>query len=100
MSKFAGAIELSYQGLDSFFHGLEGIIGPPDPRLRHGMTNEHMSGTESDDEFTTANYGVTTTSKVRGAVIARLSAVSPVADLGGAHAALLRCRLSGSSWWT
>ena len=32
-SKFAGSVELSYQGLDSFFGGLEGIVGPPNPML-------------------------------------------------------------------
>ena len=61
-SKFAGATELSYSGLDTFFAGLEGVVGAPDPNLREAMENEHTQGHESTKEFTTGNYGVTTTS--------------------------------------
>ena len=32
-SKFAGAVELSYSGLDTFFGGLEGIVGSPYPNV-------------------------------------------------------------------
>eukprot|EP00966_Prymnesium_polylepis_P105873 2451571-Prymnesium_polylepis.1 len=66
-SKFTGAIELSYEGLDTFFGGLEGIIGSPFPKLLAAMTADHTSGhgTESTDEFVTGNYGVRT---VRSAV--------------------------------
>ena len=32
-SKFAGAVELSYSGLDTFFGGLEGIVGSPNPNV-------------------------------------------------------------------
>ena len=61
-SKFAGSVEMSYSGLDTFFAGLEGVVGAPDPNLREAMENEHTQGHESTKEFTTGNYGVTTTS--------------------------------------
>ena len=65
-SKFVGAIELSYSGLDTFFGGLEGVIGAPSPKLLEAMAADHTigHGTESTDEFETSNYGIRTTSKV------------------------------------
>jgi len=51
--KFAGAIELSYSGLDTFFGGLEGVIGSPDPNLILAMQNEHTMREDADREFTT-----------------------------------------------
>ena len=65
-SKFAGSVELSYGGLDSFFGGLEGVIGSPNPKLLEAMAADHIDGqgTESTDEFVTGNYGVRTSSKV------------------------------------
>ena len=45
--------------------GLEGVVGPPSPKLREGMAADHTAGpaTESTDAFTTGNYGVTTSSR-------------------------------------
>ena len=65
-SKFSGAIELSYGGLDKFFGGLEAIVGGPNPKLLEGMEGEHINGpgTESTDTFTPGNYGITTSSLV------------------------------------
>ena len=65
-SKFAGAIELSYGGLDTFFGGLEAIVGSPNPKLFEGMAADHTDGpgTESTDTFVAGNYGVQTSSKV------------------------------------
>jgi hypothetical protein len=65
-SKFAGAIELSYGGLDKFFGGLEAIVGGPNPKLLEGMEGEHLNGpgTESTDTFTPGNYGITTSSLI------------------------------------
>ena len=56
-SKFAGSVELSYGGLDSFFGGLEGVIGPPNPKLLEAMAADHKAGpgTESTDMFLTGN---------------------------------------------
>ena len=66
---------LSYGGLDSFFAGLEGSIGPPNPDLRRAMTREHTSAADSDDHFETSNYGVKTTSAIEW-----LYVVEPTAD--------------------
>ena len=63
-SKFAGAIELSYSGLDQFYNGLEGQIGAPRPNVLEAMEADHLRGCDCDDEFTTGNYGVTSTSRV------------------------------------
>ena len=63
--KFAGAIELSYGGLDTFYGGLERVVGSPNPRLLEAMRDEHTAQvTESTDIFITGNYGVRTNSKV------------------------------------
>jgi hypothetical protein len=65
-SKFAGAVALSYSGLDTFFGGLEGIVGSPNPKVLDGMRDDHLQGpgTESSDVFTTSNYGVETQSRI------------------------------------
>ena len=65
-SKFAGSIELSYSGLDTFFGGLEGVVGPPNPKVSDGLLRDHTKGgsTESADWFTTGNYGVRTSSQI------------------------------------
>jgi len=62
-SKFAGEIELSYAGLDTFFGGLEGVAGPPSPKLLDAMREEHCDRGDSNREFVTDNYGICTTSK-------------------------------------
>ena len=51
--KFAGSIELSYSGLDTFFGGLESVVGSPDPNLRQTMEDEHTKRADADQEFTT-----------------------------------------------
>ena len=61
-SKFAGAVEMAYSGLETFFGGLEGVVGAPDPHLLETMKNEHTEGHDATREFTTGNYGLTTTS--------------------------------------
>ena len=63
-SKFEGAIEATMKGLDVFFGGLEGVIGGPNPNLQQAMADEHLHRSESTQEFTTNNYGVTTTSEI------------------------------------
>ena len=61
-SKFAGAIEMSYAGLNTFYGGLEGRIGEPQAAVFETMRSEHQKRVDSLAEFTTGNYGVTTTS--------------------------------------
>ena len=64
-SKFAGSTEMSYSGLDTFFGGLEGVIGAPSAKLWYGMAADHLEGigSESTDTFITSNYGVETSSE-------------------------------------
>ena len=51
--KFAGSIEMSYSGLDTFFGGLEGVIGTPNAKLFATMESEHTMGVDATQEFTT-----------------------------------------------
>ena len=51
--KFAGSIEMSYSGLDTFFGGLEGVIGTPNAKLFAAMESEHTMGVDATLEFTT-----------------------------------------------
>ena len=53
---------LSYSGLDAFFGGLEKIIGPPSADVLEAMRTEHCKSVDSEIEFTTKNYELTTTS--------------------------------------
>ena len=61
-SKFAGAIEMSYAGLETFSSGLQGRIGEPQAAVFETMRQEHRKRADSSAEFTTGNYGITTTS--------------------------------------
>lgn len=68
-SKFAGAIELSYGGLDTFFGGLEGQVGAPDPQVFDAMEAEHTRKSDSRLKFVTGNYGITTSSEIEWAYV-------------------------------
>ena len=64
-SKFAEAtFTLAYTGRSTFFGGLESLIGLPTPNLRMAMEAEHCASADSQDEFTTSNYGIMTTPEV------------------------------------
>jgi hypothetical protein len=52
---------MQYGDLSTFFGGLEAKIGAPDPKVREAMENEHTKAPDSQDEFTSGNYGITTT---------------------------------------
>ena len=55
-SKFSGAIELSYGGLEQFFGGLEAVTGSPSPNVDEAMEAEHLHrGEESTQTFVTGN---------------------------------------------
>ena len=58
------AFTMKYGDLSTFFGGLEAKIGPPRPNVREAMTDEHVRSSDSQDEFTTGNYGVTTTPEI------------------------------------
>jgi len=67
-SKFSeqGAFTLKHLDLNAFFAGLERVIGAPSPGsmedVLDAMHAEHLKGSESEDLFQTANYGVLTNS--------------------------------------
>ena len=65
-----GAGLLAYGDLNTFFGGLEAIVGAPLPRVREAMAAEHTQQPDSHLEFTTKNYGVTTTSATEWAFVA------------------------------
>lgn len=76
-TKFAeSAFTLAYTGRSAFFGGLEGRVGQPSPNLRAAMQTEHCAEADSQDEFTTANYGVVTTPEVEWHAV-----IDPVAGL-------------------
>eukprot|EP00966_Prymnesium_polylepis_P250216 5784964-Prymnesium_polylepis.1 len=56
-SKFAGAIELSYGGMETYFEGLEGQVGAPDRNISQTMEAEHTLFHDSRKFFITGNYG-------------------------------------------
>ena len=58
------AFELVYADLSVFFGGLEKQIGPPEAHVKAAMEREHTAAADSLDEFTTGNYGVTTTPQI------------------------------------
>ena len=58
------AFTLAYGGMDTFFGGLERLLGPPSPNLQEAMRREHCASADSKEYFTSANYGVTTTSQI------------------------------------
>jgi hypothetical protein len=63
------AFTLSYSDLSTFFGGLEAKIGPPSPVVMTAMEDEHTRSSDSHDQFTTGNYGVTTTSATEFAFV-------------------------------
>ena len=64
-AKFAeSTFTLAYTSLSTFFEGLEALVGMPSPNLRLAMRAEHCGAADSALEFTTNNYGVTTTSTI------------------------------------
>jgi hypothetical protein len=69
--------EMAFGGQESFFKGLDGLIGPPNPNLLEGMRNEHSQCKDSHIEFETPNYGVITTSHVEYLVVVEPDSLFP-----------------------
>ncbi|CAK0793558.1 unnamed protein product, partial [Prorocentrum cordatum] len=66
-SKFASdphSYSMSYGTQCDFFAGLEDLIGSPDPRVERAMMREHCNADDSRIEWTTENYGITTTPEI------------------------------------
>ena len=55
---------LEFKGLSTFYSGLEGVIGPPQPDLQEGLRRDHCKADDSNWWFTAMNYGVNTTSLI------------------------------------
>ena len=58
------AFTLAYGGLDTFFGGLERLLGPPSAQLKEAMRREHCLSADSHSHFYSPNYGVNTTSEI------------------------------------
>ena len=58
------AFTLAYGGLDTFFGGLERLLGPPSAQLAEAMRREHCASEDSKEIFLSDNYGVRTTSNI------------------------------------
>ena len=56
-----GTFELKFANLSTFYGGLEAQIGPPEVHVALAIEFEHTSAADSNDAFTTSNYGVLTT---------------------------------------
>ena len=65
-----GTFELKFANLNTFFGGLEAQIGPPEVHVGLAIVFEHTSAADSNDAFTTSNYGVHTTPSIEYAFVA------------------------------
>jgi hypothetical protein len=50
--------------MDTFFGGLERLLGPPSPQLLEAMRREHCASADSKLYYTSSNYEVRTTSLI------------------------------------
>ena len=65
-----GAGVLSYSSLNTFFSGLEGVLGAPSPQFMEAMAKEHTACGDSNVRFSSENYGVETCSAVEWRFVA------------------------------
>lgn len=63
-------ISFSFASIADHYRGLEAKIGAPDPRVLIGMEREHLREADSQDEFTTDNYVLTTTPETEYSFVA------------------------------
>ena len=61
---------LRYGGLETYYGGLERIVGVPDPRASQALCAEHTQRADSPLCFTSPNYQVATTSAIEYAFVA------------------------------
>ena len=74
-------LALDFGSLSTFYAGLEGLVGAPSPQVLTTMRNEHCSASDSELEFTAANFETVTTSKIEWHFVVEPSA-SALARLG------------------
>ena len=67
-------VSLAYGDLSTFFRGLEGQVGTPDPKLVQAMRREHCAECDSRWPFVTSNYAIETTSEVEYHFVAEAEA--------------------------
>eukprot|EP00854_Cymbomonas_tetramitiformis_P004334 gene4334-5333_t len=80
----------SYSNLATFFGGLVKVLGTPSvvPSLEENMRREHVASIDSKSEFTTGNYGITTTPELEWEFVVMETINAELAAVG--HATLLR----------
>ena len=72
-----GATQLRYGAISTFYSGLEGIVGAPNPKVREAMEREHNDCGDSKEEFTSPNYNVTTSSSIEWAFVVHPKDIPP-----------------------
>lgn len=55
---------LKFGDVATFYHGLDGFLGPPNPNLFESMENEHMRQEDSNKLFKAPNYKTQTTPQI------------------------------------
>ena len=55
---------MKFGGLESYFRGLDGVIGQPATDLDAGIHREHARSRDSQQAFKAPNYGTRTTSEI------------------------------------
>jgi len=99
-SKFRG--ELKGGKLDDFHRGVTGVCGEPDADIEKGMCEEHTERPDSHVEFSTSNYGLTTTPSKEWALV--LEGGSGCAEVEGKEGSVIVkgtrgcCKVSGLKW--
>ena len=90
-----GAIMMSYSNLSTFFSGLEGKVGSPDPKVEEAMRAEHCEKADCHEPYKTGNYAINTSSTIEfwfvveptceDAVTARKMTAAATGDKLGQH---------------
>jgi hypothetical protein len=66
-SKFSTAghnFKLAFGHISTFDRGLQALVGLPEQKVYDAMAKEHCQSVDSDFEWTTGNYGITSTPKI------------------------------------
>jgi hypothetical protein len=59
-----GEGSLKFGEISTFYEGLDGFLGPPNPNLREAMENEHCKSADATEIFRVPNYYTHTTSEL------------------------------------
>jgi hypothetical protein len=72
-SKFlqeGGGMEYLYDDLSAFSSGLEALIGPAEVHVLMAMEREHTQASDSQEQFVTPDYGITTSPRIEWSFVA------------------------------